>query len=84
MLNLLNTQESLGISQYLTEKVLREHLSSCGVHVELGTEPVSLTQEADSVTTTLNKIDKDGRETAEEVLASYVIGADGAKGKCHA
>ena len=64
------------MSQYLTEKVLRDHLATYGVHVELGMEPVSLVQDSEGVTVTLKKAD--GGE--EVVRAAYVVGADGAKG----
>ena len=60
----------------MTEKVLRDHLATYGVHVELGMEPVSLVQDLEGVTVTLKKAD--GGE--EVVRAAYVVGADGAKG----
>ena len=69
------------ISQFLTETVLRDHLASYGVHVELGTEPTSMDQGADDVTVHLKKTDKDGNESTETMRASYVVGADGARGE---
>ena len=69
------------ISQFLTETVLRDHLARHGVHVELGTEPTSIDQDSDGVTVYLKKTDKDGNESTETVRASYVVGADGARGE---
>ncbi len=74
-------QELLVISQYLTEGIFRDHLAKRGVHVELATEPVALEQDADAVTVTLKKVDANGEEKTEVARFSYVIGADGARGR---
>ena len=71
----------MGVSQFLTETVLRDHLARHGVHVELGTEPTSMEQDSDGVTVHLKKTDKDGNESTETVRAAYVVGAGGAKGE---
>ena len=71
------------MSQYDTERVLREHLAEFGVHVERGTEPVAIEQDAECVTVRLKRTGKDGEEEVETVKATYVIGADGARGKPH-
>lgn len=57
----------LGQSQ--TEAILRNRLEEFGVHVELGTELVSFTQDSDGVTVHLS--------TGEISRASYLVGADG-------
>ena len=71
----------MGVSQFLTETVLRDHLARHGVHVELGSEPTSMEQDSYGVTVHLKKTDKDGNESTETVRAAYVVGADGAKGE---
>ncbi|KAI1798121.1 FAD binding domain-containing protein [Ganoderma leucocontextum] len=68
------------MSQYVTEGIFRDHLSKSGVHVELGTEPVSLEQDSDGVTVVVKKVVSDGSEATETIRAPYVVGADGAKG----
>ena len=65
------------VDQYRTEDVLRKHLAGQGIHVELGTEPTALDQEAEGVTVTLNK----GSAGNEKLRVAYVIGCDGAKGE---
>ena len=60
---------------------MRDHLAKHGVQVELGTEPISLEQDADGVKVTVRKLTVDNTEQEEVIQASYVIGADGAKGK---
>ena len=69
------------MSQYITEKIFRDHLAKSDVHVELGTEPVSLEQDADGVTVAVKKVASDGSEATETIRAAYVIGADGGKGE---
>ncbi len=69
------------MSQYITEGIFRDHLAKSGVHVELGTDPVSLEQDADGVTVVVKKVTSDGSEATETIRAAYVIGADGAKGE---
>ena len=68
------------MDQYLLEGVLRKHLERHGVHVELATEPTFLEEVADGVNIVLKKTKRDGETTSEILHASYVIGADGAKG----
>ncbi|KAI0711278.1 FAD binding domain-containing protein [Earliella scabrosa] len=68
------------LCQYITEGILRDHLAKHGVQVELGTEPISLVQDADGVKVTVRKLTVDNTEQEEVIQASYVIGADGAKG----
>ncbi|TBU59346.1 FAD binding domain-containing protein [Dichomitus squalens] len=68
------------MSQYKTEGIFRDHLAKRGVHVELGTEPISMEQDVDGVTVTVKKVASDGSETTETIRAAYVVGADGARG----
>lgn len=68
------------MSQYLTEDVLRDHLTKYGVRVERSTELVSLEQDNEAVTVIVKKTGPDGSETTETVRAAYVVGADGARG----
>ena len=52
------------------------------MQVEQATEPVSLQQEVDGVTVTLKKTSAaGGGEEFETFKASYVVGADGARGE---
>ena len=60
---------------------MRDHLAKHGVQMELGTEPISLVQDADGVKVTVRKLTVDNTEQEEVIQASYVIGADGAKGE---
>lgn len=73
-------QNGQAMSQYITEGIFRDHLAKCGVYIELGTEPVSLEQDADGVTVVVKRVTSDGSEATETIRAPYVIGADGAKG----
>ncbi|MER5886283.1 FAD-dependent monooxygenase [Streptomyces sp. NPDC001941] len=57
------------LGQSRTEAILRDKLAEYGVRVELGTELLHFTQDADGVTATL--------ATGEEVRADYLVGADG-------
>ncbi|KAI0711179.1 FAD binding domain-containing protein [Cerioporus squamosus] len=70
-------EDSLLLSQYLTEGVLRDHLLKYGVRVELGTEPVSMEQNDTGVSLSLKHA---GVEEIETVRCAYVIGCDGARG----
>ncbi|KAI0698051.1 FAD binding domain-containing protein [Cerioporus squamosus] len=70
-------EDSLAISQYVTEGILRDHLSKYGVRVQLGTEPVSIEQDATGVSVSLRHA---GVEEVETVRCAYVIGSDGARG----
>ena len=79
----MNLQALVSVSQYDTERVLREHLAEFGVQVQQGTEPVAIEQDAECVTVTLKRTGKDGEEEMETLKATYVIGADGARGKPH-
>ncbi|MEU2128425.1 FAD-dependent monooxygenase [Streptomyces sp. NPDC018352] len=57
------------IAQWQLEEILRDRLAEYGVHVELGSEAVGLSQGPESVTVAL----ADGRS----VEARYVVGCDG-------
>ncbi|MFF9568312.1 FAD-dependent monooxygenase [Streptomyces sp. NPDC014685] len=57
------------IAQWQLEEILRDRLAEYGVHVELGTEAVGLSQGPGSVTVAL----ADGRS----IGARYVVGCDG-------
>ncbi|KAM5533896.1 hypothetical protein V8D89_012436 [Ganoderma adspersum] len=70
-------QSAQTMSQYIIEGIFRDHLAKSGVHIELGTEPVSLEQDSDGVTVVVKKA---GSEATEIIRTPYVIGADGAKG----
>ena len=65
----------------MTEGVLRKHLAAHGVHVELGTEPISVEQDPEGITVTLKKTGVDGKESTETCRAAYIVGADGARGE---
>ncbi len=71
-------QDSLVLSQYLTEGIFRDHLLKYGVQVELGTEPVSIAQDETGVSVSLRHV---GVQEVETVRYAYVIGADGARGE---
>jgi 2-polyprenyl-6-methoxyphenol hydroxylase-like FAD-dependent oxidoreductase len=68
---------TLNTAQTETERVLGGHLSALGVTVERGVELVSLSQDDDAARVTLSHPDG----TTEQVVASYVIGADGGHSK---
>ncbi|KAF8712021.1 hypothetical protein AX14_013156 [Amanita brunnescens Koide BX004] len=63
------------------EGVLRSHLEKYGCTVELSTALESFEQNDDHVLAKLVQT-IDGKEVSETFKASYVIGADGAKGVC--
>jgi 2-polyprenyl-6-methoxyphenol hydroxylase-like FAD-dependent oxidoreductase len=65
---------SLNTPQTETERVLRELVESLGVTVERGVELTALSQDADRVQVILRHADG----TTEELVAPWVIGADGA------
>ena len=67
------------LGQPSLEGILRAHLEKYGCSVELGTELVSFEDEGERVLAKLVKR-KDGEEISETFEASYLIGADGAKG----
>ena len=67
------------LGQPSLEGILRSHLEKYGCSVELGTELVSFEDEGERVLAKLVKR-KDGEEISETFEASYLIGADGAKG----
>ena len=69
------------MSQYLTERIFREHLAKFGVQVELGTESVSIEQDDTGVSLSLKRA---GSDEVETVRCAYVIGADGARGQFQA
>lgn len=65
---------SLNTPQTETERVLGEHLASLGVTVERGVELTALSQDGDTVHTSLHHPDG----TVEEFDVAWVVGADGA------
>ena len=67
------------LGQPTLEGILRSHLEKYGCSVELGTELVSFEDDGERVLAKLVKR-KDGEEISETFEASYLIGADGAKG----
>ncbi|KAF8550669.1 hypothetical protein OG21DRAFT_383284 [Imleria badia] len=67
------------LGQPTLEGILRSHLEKYGCSVELGTELVSFEDDGERVLAKLVKR-KDGEEIPETFEASYLIGADGAKG----
>ena len=69
------------MSQYLTERIFREHLAKFGVKVELGTESVSIEQDETGVSLSLKGA---GSDEVETVRCAYVVGADGARGQSEA
>lgn len=64
----------------MIEGIFRDHLAKLGVQVELATELVALAQDAKGVTATLKHTASTGEESTETFRASYIIGADGARG----
>ena len=74
-------QGIIAVSQYLTERIFREHLAKFGVQVELGTESVSIKQDGTGVNLSLKHA---GSDEVETVRCAYVIGADGARGQFEA
>jgi 2-polyprenyl-6-methoxyphenol hydroxylase-like FAD-dependent oxidoreductase len=65
---------TLNTAQTETERILGEHLQSLGVVVERGVELVALSQDDDRAHLTLQR-----SGSTEQVSASWVIGADGAR-----
>ena len=61
------------------EGILRSHLEKYGCSIELGTELQSFEDDGERVLAKLVKR-KDGEEISEVFEASYLIGADGARG----
>ncbi|KAI6024605.1 FAD binding domain-containing protein [Pisolithus microcarpus] len=70
------------MGQPVLEAIMREHLAQLGCTVELGTRLVSFTQDDKCVRVKVGKHRDDGNEeeVEEDIDASYLIGADGAKG----
>ncbi len=62
------------LPQNLTEKLLEDHLSECGVEVQRSTTLLSFVQSRDDVTCVL--ADPEGRQRT--VIAKYLVGCDGA------
>ncbi|HVV18835.1 MAG TPA: FAD-dependent monooxygenase [Pseudonocardiaceae bacterium] len=60
------------LPQFRTEELLRERLAALGHHVELRTELIDCTQDADGVVATLA-----GPRGTEQVRVRYLVGADG-------
>ena len=67
------------LGQQTLEGILRSHLETYGCSVELGTELQSFEDDGERVLAKLVK-GTDGEEISEIFEASYLIGADGAKG----
>ena len=67
------------LGQPKLEGILRSHLEKYGCFVELGTELQSFEDNGERVLTKLVKR-MDGEDVFETFEASYLIGADGAKG----
>ncbi|MGW6619695.1 FAD-dependent monooxygenase [Nocardia sp. NPDC055002] len=63
----------LGLPQYETERILRQHLESLGTRVERGVRLVGFTQDEDGVAAVLA-----GPEGEHTVRARYLVGCDGA------
>ncbi|KAI0711184.1 FAD binding domain-containing protein [Cerioporus squamosus] len=70
-------EDSLILSQYVTEGIFRDHLLKYGVHVELGTEAVAMEQDDTGVSVSVKHA---GVEEVEIVRCTYVVGTDGARG----
>ncbi|THH07808.1 hypothetical protein EW145_g3128 [Phellinidium pouzarii] len=69
-------KEPLITSQYLHERILREHVTALGARIELSTELSHIEQDENSVTVKLIK-NVGGKQEEESAIFSYVIGADG-------
>lgn len=67
------------LGQPALEGILRSHLEKHGCSVELGVELQSFEDDGERVLAKLVKR-KDGEELYETFEASYLIGADGARG----
>jgi 2-polyprenyl-6-methoxyphenol hydroxylase-like FAD-dependent oxidoreductase len=67
----------LVLGQDDNERIMGDHLRGLGISVQWSTELVSLTQQADSVTTVV-KLD-DGSQ--QNIVATWVAGCDGARSK---
>lgn len=68
------------IGQFVLEGIFRDHLAKHGVQIELATELLSFEQDAEGVTAMLRHAAGTAQESTETFRASYIIGADGAKG----
>ena len=66
------------IGQARNEAILRRHLETLGVHVELDTELVGFEQNESNVSAHIVKRNGSS-EVHETVEASYLVGADGAR-----
>ncbi|HEX7304511.1 FAD-dependent monooxygenase [Lentzea sp.] len=64
----------LMIPQVITERILADHLTACGVPVHLGTEVRGIAQGADEVRLELHRAGRD-----ETAVSRFAIGADGAR-----
>ncbi|TFK47801.1 hypothetical protein OE88DRAFT_1665414 [Heliocybe sulcata] len=67
------------LGQDMAQAILRSHLEKYGCHVEHGTALCNFEQHPDHVEVNLAK-NQDGTESQETFSASYVVGADGARG----
>ncbi len=71
------------INQDVHERVIRGRLKEYGCEVELGTELMDLEQDDEGVNVKVRLLQEEGVAPHEETIrASYVVGADGAKGEC--
>ncbi len=68
------------IQQNVHEAVIRDHLQKFGCAVELGMELVGFEQREDDVIAQVRRHCEDGEMHEETIRASYVVGADGARG----
>lgn len=68
------------LGQDVTQRVLRTHLEKHGVRVEFGTELRAFAQHADRVEAHIVKPGEGTNGAEETFTASYLVGADGARG----
>lgn len=70
------------INQDMHERIIREHLKEYGCEVELGTELIGLEQDDEGVNVKVRRLEGNCDVQHEGTIrASYVIGADGARGR---
>ncbi|TFK47975.1 FAD/NAD(P)-binding domain-containing protein [Heliocybe sulcata] len=68
------------LSQDINQAVLRSHLAKYDTLVELGTALRDFEDKGDHVVASVVKKGPDGAERSESYVASYLVGADGARG----
>ena len=71
----------MSLGQCFTEGVLCQHLSNFSIRVELGTELVTIEQDAVTVMATIERHRQGGLKETERIQAMYVISGDGGKGE---